>query len=62
MVMELNEFGHLRNRLRAAVEDICQRALPINLRAVTADVLRERKLLWPDLVDSLRAMRLKEIK
>lgn len=62
VVIELNEFRALRERLRAALVDTCAAAVPITA-VMTADAnFRERGLLWPDVYDALPKHVLLEIR
>jgi tetratricopeptide (TPR) repeat protein len=53
LVVELSEFKALGDRLIAAYEDIASRALPLNLNQETENVLNERGLIWPGVLDQL---------
>lgn len=53
VVIELAAFRDVRDRLRAALTDICASAMPINVVGRTHEVFQERGLLWPDVYDSL---------
>ena len=60
-VIELSEYQKLSERLYAALNDICARALPITLRQTIYDVFRERQLLWPDVYKTISKDLLKDI-
>lgn len=47
LVIEVDQFSELAEKLQAALSDIAAKALPINLRATIAAILSERCLTWP---------------
>jgi tetratricopeptide (TPR) repeat protein len=61
VVIELSELQNLSRILAAAYEDIAKRAVPLNLIQVIEEVLKERILIWPDLLNNLKKLKLKEI-
>lgn len=62
MVIELAQFCDLRNRLRAALVDICASATPITSVPITQEILTARGLLWPSVYDGLPKQVLLHIK
>lgn len=58
LVIELTAFADLRDRLQAALVDICASATPVNVVQSTYQVLQERKLLWPTVYEELPKHRL----
>jgi tetratricopeptide (TPR) repeat protein len=61
MVIELEQFRLLAQRLRATLEDICAQATVANLSHVVLDLFRSRNLLWPGLYDDLEKHRLRDL-
>jgi tetratricopeptide (TPR) repeat protein len=61
LVIQLSTFGDLRDRLRAALADICGSATPVTAVQRTYQVLQERRLLWPTVYDELLKHRLADI-
>lgn len=53
LVIELADFCGLRDRLRAALADICASASPVTVSQRTHQVFQERNLLWPTVYDKL---------
>lgn len=60
-VIELSEYLKLAERLYAALNDICAKALPITLRPTIYEVFRERRLLWPDVYETMKKELLRDI-
>jgi len=61
VVMELIEFRALRDRLRAALIDICNAAVPTTALAIIQQVFDQRGLLWPGVYDGIPKHVLREI-
>lgn len=61
-VIELEAYRALAERVHAALDDICSKALPITLAQTVYEVFRERDLLWPNLYDTLTKQVLREIR
>jgi len=61
-VIELIEYLSLAERLYAALNDICARALPITLRATVYEIFQERQLIWPGVYSTLKKQLLRDIK
>jgi tetratricopeptide (TPR) repeat protein len=61
MVIELSEFKAIAERLRAALEDICTKALPVTLPQAIFDIFQERNLLWCDLYEQINKSRLRNL-
>lgn len=61
MVIELSEFRVIAERLRAALEDICTKALPVTLPQAIFDIFQERNLLWCDLYEQVNKSRLRNL-
>ncbi|MHB1032984.1 MAG: DEAD/DEAH box helicase family protein [Pirellulaceae bacterium] len=59
-VIGLVEFAGVADRLRAALRDICSRAVPITLQQEVLEVFKQRGLLWPGLYAGLKMQMLKE--
>ena len=53
VVIELTEFQTLRNRLRAALLDVCQSALPLTAAMTVQNVFTQRGLIWPDVYERM---------
>jgi tetratricopeptide (TPR) repeat protein len=60
-VIELACFRELRDRLRAALVDICTSAVPATAGHTVESVLRERGLLWPEAYATLPKTKLEDI-
>jgi hypothetical protein len=60
-VLELSEFVALADTLRAAIADICKKALPLTLPQEVDEVFRARKLTWPDCLTQMKKRKLKKI-
>jgi len=61
VVIELEAFRGVRDRLRAALVDICAAAVPATAPSVVHNVFAERGLLWPGIYDELPKHVLREI-
>ncbi len=61
LVAELAELESLSNILCAAYEDIAAQAMPISLPQTVDEVFRDRGLVWPDVMDKLSFVCLKDI-
>lgn len=61
LVIELEEFRDLAERLKAALADAAREALPITLRSTLFKVFSQRKLIWPDCLDTLEKPRLRDL-
>lgn len=61
IIIELSEFKELANRLRAALDDICSTAMPLTLRQKILAAFEQRDLLWPQLLDSMKRTKLKDV-
>lgn len=61
LVIELAAFADLRDRLQAALVDICSSATPVNLVRNAHQILQERRLLWPAVYDELPKHRLVDV-
>jgi tetratricopeptide (TPR) repeat protein len=61
-VIELAAFCSLRDRLRAALADICGSATPVTVAERTHQVLQERNLLWPTFYEELPRRRLADLR
>lgn len=61
VVIELSEFSALRDRLEAALADICATAIPITAHMRVQEVFAERGLLWPELYEGLAKHRLRDL-
>ena len=61
-VIALEEFKTLSDRLRAALSDTANTALPITLRSILNEKFQERNLVWPALIASLEIYILKDLK
>ena len=53
VVIELSEFKAIAERLRAALKDICTKALPVTLPQAIFEIFKERNLLWCDLYEQI---------
>jgi hypothetical protein len=53
VVIELAQFAQLRERLKAALTDICDAAMPVSAAAKTLEVFTARGLLWPEVFQGL---------
>jgi len=60
-IIELSEFVALADMLRAALADICKKALPLTLQQEVDEVFRARKLTWPDCLTQMKKRKLKKI-
>lgn len=60
-VIELAEFRQVRDRLRAALSDACNRALPLTAQEAVHDVFAERGLLWPALYAGVEKHKLRNL-
>lgn len=61
-VMSLEQFSELSDRLTATLADTANAALPITLRSILHEEFQERRLIWPDLLNSLEMHMLKDLK
>ncbi len=61
VVIELDQFDDLAQRVRAALVDICTRATVVTLPTVVAEILQQRDLLWPALYTGLSKRTLRDI-
>jgi hypothetical protein len=61
VVIGLDEFRALRDRLRAMLLDICTSAIPATALSIVHEVLTERGLAWPAVYDGLQKHVLREI-
>ena len=61
VVIELSEFKAIAERLRAALEDICTKALPVTLPQAIFDIFKERNLLWCDLYEQINKSKLRNL-
>ena len=59
-IIELSEFIALADTLRAALADICKKALPLTLQHEVDEVFRARKLIWPDCLAQMKKRKLKK--
>ncbi len=62
LVISLDEFRRLGERLVAALNDIAAAALPLTLRQTIEEKFRERVLVWPDCFEALDLHVLKMLK
>lgn len=62
LVMGLDQFLHLSERLVAALNDIAGAALPLTLRTTIDEKFRERGLIWPVCLNSLESHLLNSLK
>lgn len=60
-VIELSEFAALADSLRAALDDVCKRALPLTLQQDIDEVFRARKLTWPDCLRQMKKRKLRKV-
>ena len=60
-IVELSQFVALADTLRAALADICTKALPLTLQQEVDEVFRARKLIWPDCLTQMKKRKLKKI-
>jgi DEAD/DEAH box helicase len=61
VVIELDAFRFLRDRLRSALIDICTVALPVTVASTVESVFAERGLLWPQVYNKLPKQILRDI-
>jgi hypothetical protein len=61
VVIELDEFKNISEKLQAALQDICTQALPLTLRHEIYSIFNQRKLLWPELFSGLKKHILRDI-
>lgn len=61
LVIELEQFRDLAERLKAALADAAREALPITLRSTLFKVFSQRELIWPDCLDTLEKPRLRDL-
>ncbi len=54
-IIELRQFRELSQRLMAALQDVAQRALPLSLEHELGEALRNRNLIYPEVVANLDA-------
>jgi hypothetical protein len=62
VVFDLEAMREIRDRLKAALEDIISQALPMTLKQTVYDVFKRRGLLWNDLYHSTPRVLLKELR
>lgn len=62
LVIGLDQFQRLGERLVATLNDIAGAALPLTLRASVDERLRERGLIWPECFNSLEPHVLNSLK
>lgn len=62
LVIGLDQFQSLGQRLVATLNDIAGTALPLTLRATVDEKFRERGLMWPESFNSLESHRLNSLK
>lgn len=53
LVIELDEFRRLSERLVAALSDVASAALPLTLQPTIEEKFRERRLMWPECLETL---------
>lgn len=61
MVIELSEYQVIAERLRGALEDICNRATTATLNETISQVFQERDLLWASIYDGMQKRKLVDI-
>lgn len=61
VVIELSSFYALGQRLDSTLQDASRDALRLNIMAKLLDIFRDRNLLWPKVIDSLNATKLRDI-
>lgn len=61
VVLELAEFRALGDRLRAALKDICNSALPATAPAIVQQIFDQRGLLWPRTYEEMPKHVLREV-
>lgn len=61
-VIELSEYQAIAERLRAALEDICNRANAATLNQTIFQIFQERNLLWATIYDGMQKRKLIDIK
>jgi hypothetical protein len=61
LVLELDALRDLRDRLRAALVDIANSAVPITSSMTAHDIISSRRLCWPEVVKDLPLRRLIDI-
>ena len=61
LVIELEEFNAVAERLVGALEDVASNSLPLTLRPNLVDTFGSRQLLWTELFDSMSKMYLRDI-
>lgn len=62
LVISLDEFRRLGERLVAALSDIAAAALPLTLRPTIEEKFRERRFIWPDCLETLDSHVLNSLK
>lgn len=62
LVLGLDQFQQLGERLVATLNDIAGAALPLTLRALVDEKFRERGLMWPECLKTLESHVLKTLK
>lgn len=60
-VVNLQQFDGLATRLKAALNDVKNTALPITLRSTLLELFKQRKLLWPDCFATLESFVLRDL-
>lgn len=61
LVIGLDQFKGLAERVVAALRDIAANALPITLRDTVRETFQQRGLIWPDCFDSLESHCIRDI-
>ena len=61
LVVELEEFNAVADRLVGALKDVASNSLPLTLRPNLVDAFRSRQLLWFELFDSMSKVYLRDI-
>lgn len=61
-VIELQEFLEISNRLRSALNDICDQSFPSDLGQTIFQIFKERDLLWDNLYSKMQKSNLIDLK
>ncbi len=60
LVITLDQFDNVGRRLIGTLQDVAEKALPLKLIEELDEKMKSRRLLWPDVFDSLDKSRLIE--
>ena len=61
LVVGLDQFQELGQRVSAALLDIAKQALPISLRQIAFEVFSQRCLMWPKCFEALKVIVLRDL-